>query len=293
MNLLEETKYLLTKYRISPDTDRGQNFLISEKSLADIVKAGDLTVQDTVLEIGSGLGTLTVKLAAAAGQVVSFESDRRLKELLGKLVQTNANLEIIFDDFLKVDFKDIEQRLSLKTDGAYKVVANIPYYITGKLIEHILSFPLLPSVMILLVQKEVGEKIAAKPGDYSKQSLGVQFYGRPSLVGKITADNFWPKPAVESVILKIADIHHLNYAEDEQTVWRLIRMGFSSKRKKLVNNLAAGLQWDKKAVTDWLKKVKVDPNLRAQDVTMEQWLVMTTSTEERKNERTKGRPSVL
>ncbi len=293
MNLFEETKYLLTKYKINPDTDRGQNFLISEKSLDAIVKAGDLSADDMVMEVGSGLGTMTVKVAAQAGRVISFESDRRLKELLEKLRQTNTNLEIFFDDFLKVDFEYIKQHLALQTDGAYKVVANIPYYITGKLIEHILSFPLLPSLMILLVQKEVGEKIVAKPGDYSKQSLGVQFYGRPSLVGKIAADNFWPKPAVESVILKIEDIHHWNYSEDEQTVWRLIRMGFSSKRKKLINNLAAGLQWDKKVVADCLQQVNIDPNLRAQDVTLEQWLIMTASTEKRKNERTESRPSVL
>ncbi len=275
MSLLIETQELARKYHLRPDTERGQNFLIDETVITDSLIAANITSDDHVLEIGSGLGTLTKALVRRAQQVVSCESDRRLFPLLDALSEENHNLTIIKNDFLKVASSELYQALALKKNQPYKVVANIPYYITGKIISQLLSFNHLPTAVVLLVQKEVAEKIVARPGDHGKQSLGVQFYGQPRIARIVSQRAFWPRPAVDSALLAITKLHQWSYQVEEKMVWDLIRLGFSSRRKTLLNNLSSGLKLTKPAVEEWLMASKLPLKIRAQDLDLEQWVTLT------------------
>lgn len=275
MSLLEETQQLAHRYRLRPDTDRGQNFLIDDRVLFDSIAAAEISDHDTVLEIGCGLGTLTKVLAERARVVVGCESDRRLWALLDTLTQRYTNLTIIKNDFLKVQPEAIYDALGLSPRSDYKVVANIPYYITGKIISQIFSFSHLPTLVVLLVQKEVAQKIIARPGDHSKQSLGVQFYCQPQIVRFVSSRAFWPAPVVDSAVLIMRGLHHWSYSVPEEAVWNLIHLGFSSRRKTLLNNLSAGLHLTKTEVEQWLVACSLSPNIRAQDLDLEQWVELT------------------
>ncbi|MFH0873525.1 MAG: 16S rRNA (adenine(1518)-N(6)/adenine(1519)-N(6))-dimethyltransferase RsmA [Candidatus Komeilibacteria bacterium] len=268
MSLLDETRVVIKKFHLRPDTDRGQNFLISESVLADIIAAADLDRKDVILEIGTGLGTLTKSLAAVAKKVITIESDRRLQPLLADLAGQYSNVQLVMKDFTKVGWSELAAALGPR----YKVVANIPYYITGKIVEQLLSWEVLPQSIIFLVQAEVGKKYCAKVGDLSKQSLAVQFYSIPEAIKKVPAKSFWPVPQVDSAIIRLSQIHSWNYSAPEKPVWQLIRIGFSSKRKKLVNNLAAGLQISKSEAEKMVVAIGLDSNVRAEDLTKEQWV---------------------
>jgi len=272
MSLLLETKSLAQQYRLRPDTERGQNFLIDDKVLFDSVAAANISPADNILEIGCGLGTLTKVLVGRAGKVVGCESDRRLWPLLDTLTAEYKNLHLIKNDFLKVTPAELFETLGLTKKMNYKVVANIPYYITGKIITQILSFQYLPSLVVILVQKEVAQKMIAKAGDHSKQSLGVQFYCQPQIVRLVSHKAFWPEPAVDSAVVIMKNLHHWSYDVAEDEVWQLIRYGFSSRRKTLANNLSAGFQVSKPVVEEWLVSCQLAPNIRAQDLSPEEWV---------------------
>ena len=271
MSLLEETKYLAKKYRLRPDTDRGQNFLISETVLDAIVAAASVTASETVLEIGTGLGTLTKALATQAAKVITVESDRRLESFLKQLSKQHSNIHLLLNDITKVKFSDISEELGPR----YSVVANIPYYITGKIVEQLLTWEVVPQSIVLLVQLEVAKKYCAVAGDMSKQSLAAQFYSQPEIIEKVPAKSFWPVPAVDSAILRLNNVHSWDYEAPEKEVWQLIRIGFSSKRKKLVNNLASGLQITKTEAEKLLSATGVDVNVRAEDLSKEEWVTLT------------------
>jgi 16S rRNA (adenine1518-N6/adenine1519-N6)-dimethyltransferase len=275
MSLLQETQDLARLYRLRPDTDRGQNFLIDEGVVADSLRAGGIKAEDTVLEIGCGLGTLTTALARRVTRVVGIESDRRLFGLLDKLKTDYDNLTLIKNDFLKIEPDELYRTMGLKKGHGYKVVANIPYYITGKIISQLFSLEQLPTTVVLLVQKEVAEKIVAQAGDHSKQSLGVQFYGQPKIARLVSRRAFWPAPAVDSALLVIEKLHHWDYKASEEEVWQLIRLGFSSRRKTLLNNLSTGLKLTKPEVEEWLVACALSPKIRAQDLDLQQWVELT------------------
>lgn len=271
MSLNQETKYLIRQYDLRPDTARGQHFLVNDKVLAKIVASGNLTERDCVLEIGCGLGTLTTELAKTS-RVVGFETDRRLQEPLTKLQVVNKRIKIFFEDVLKADPGKINDYLKLANKEHFKIIANIPYSITGSIMRWLFELSPLPELVVFLIQKEVAEKIVAQPGDHSKQSLGVQFYGQPKIIDLVSAASFWPVPEVDSAILVIDKIHPWNYATAEKLTWQIIRIGFSSKRKKLVNNLASGLKREKADMLQVLEQCQIDHNARAEDLTKENWL---------------------
>ncbi len=271
MSLLDETKYLAKKYRLRPDTDRGQNFLISESVLDAIVEAAGVTESETVLEIGTGLGILTKALAVHVAKVITVESDRRLEHFLKQLTQQHPNIHLLLNDITKVKFSDISAELGSR----YSVVANIPYYITGKIVEQLLTWDIVPQSIVLLVQLEVAKKYCAAAGDMSKQSLAAQFYAQPEIIQTVPAKAFWPAPAVDSAILRLSQVHAWNYDASEKEVWQLIRIGFSSKRKKLANNLSSGLQIDKSQAEKLLTAIGVDVNVRAEDLSKEEWVTLT------------------
>lgn len=272
MNLREETGYLLKKYHLKADTSRGQHWLVDEEVLADMVDVCDPPKGSWVLEIGCGLGTLTTALLQRGAQVIGFETDERLTVPLKKIVEVQPEFHLFMKDFLKVT---PQEWLSLIDTPNYRVAANIPYYITGAIIEYLMSLPRLPERITLLMQREVAENIVAEHGSFSKQSLAVQLYGRPMIQSFVPREAFLPEPEVQSAILVIDQIHPWEYPADEKLVWRYITMVFSSRRKKLSNNLAAGLQVEKKQIDELLKQANIDPGARAERITIDQWIELT------------------
>lgn len=222
-------KQLLQLYDIAPKKSLGQNFLFDLPVLSRIVDAAQLSADESVLEIGPGLGSLTHVLASRAAEVVAVELDDRLIPILQGELGTYDNVTIRHGDILKQDPAAL-------FDRDYKVVANVPYYITGAILKHLLSAPQKPLMMVLTVQKEVAERVVAEPPNMSLLGVSVQYYGTPTIVDTIKAGAFWPRPDVDSAVLRI-DLTGGQRATDEQRFFKVAKAGFSQKRKQLKNNL--------------------------------------------------------
>lgn len=269
MDILAATKYLLNIHNLRPQKSKSQHFLISEKVYKEIVKAAEVGKEDVVLEIGPGLGFLTTRLLEQAQRVIAIEIDEKLFVVLEKLKLLYPNLELIRQDVLKFD--------ELSLPAKYKIVANIPYHLTGQIIRKFLSSQNPPQTMVLLVQKEVAERICAKPGSHSLLSLAVQYYGKPAIIRQVKRTQFYPPPKVDSVILKISDIKPPTDKFLDKKFWQIVRIGFSSKRKTLAHNLSAGLRVDKGQVKQMLAAVGLPEKIRAEDLSIEQWQALARS----------------
>lgn len=263
---MQHPKYVLAAYGISPRKSLGQNFLSDEGILQRIVEAAEIKAGDHVLEIGPGLGALTSLLAREAERVVAVELDDRLMPVLRAQLDEIHNVSLIHGDILELD------AASLFSHGTFKVVANIPYYITGVLLRHLLSGPGKPVRLVLTLQKEVAERIAAAPGDMSLLSVSVRFYGDVSVEGTIKAGAFWPRPEVDSAILCV-DLQRgpLLPLDEEEDFFRVVRTGFSQKRKQLQKNLRQ-LGFARRDVMERLRSAGVDGRKRAEDLTLDQWV---------------------
>jgi len=259
---------LLRRYGLRPKKSLGQNFLIDESALARIAAAADLAASDTVLEIGPGLGSLTRHLASAARRVVAVELDAAMLPVLRQTLQSCANVEIVHSDILKY-------ALTASRNGlppGYKVVANIPYYITSALIRHLLEADVRPSLVVLTVQREVAERICAGPGDMSLLAVSVQFYCAPRLVARIPAGAFYPPPEVDSAVLKLDVFTQPAVAvADADHFFQVVKAGFSQKRKQLRNSLSAGLHLESRKADELLFRAAIDPKRRAETLTLEEW----------------------
>jgi len=262
MDISAATAYLLKNYNLKPDRSRGQNFLISEKVYDQIIAAADITPNDTVLEIGPGLGFLTSKLLDKAKKVIAVESDRRLLPILENIKLVSPHLEIVNQDILQFPTENLPI--------GYKLVGNIPYYITGKIIKQFITVMNPPSKMVFLLQREVAERICAIAGSHSLLSLSVQYYGTPQIKGRVNAGKFFPKPKVDSAIIAI-ELDEPRDKNEEKKFWQLARIGFASKRKTLAHNLAAGLKIDKQEIAEIFTKLNFKPKVRAQELTLRQW----------------------
>lgn len=251
----------------------GQNFLVDENALEKIVDASELSKEDVVLEIGPGMGVLTFALSEKCGKVFAVEKDRKLskvlrKDLAEKLGEKN-NVEIFCDDILKINLPEFLRRNRI---SKYKVVANIPYYITSPIIKLFLETEIQPESLTLLVQKEVAERICADQGSLSVLALSVLLYGGPEMVGVVGKKSFFPSPKVDSAILKISHLGKKFSEEEYKKIFRVIKIGFSAKRKKLLNNFAAGFNMEKGEVQKIFEQNKIDANLRAQDLILDDWV---------------------
>ena len=267
---LNVLKSLLSRFHIRPSEKLAQNFLVSRPALEEILAAADLKPEDIVLEIGAGVGTLTLSLAEHADRVFAIEKDARLTPPLRSLLRKNPKVQIINQDFLKVNVPELLAR-NLTSPAGFKVVANIPYYITGKILTALLALRQKPVSIILLVQKEVGERICARAGDMSVLALSVRYYGRPELLETVPASAFFPKPKVDSVILKITPFSEPALASDPKRFFRLVKIGFASRRKTLENNLAAGLRVAKAAAAESIARTELSPAVRAQELSLSDW----------------------
>ena len=257
---------LLKRYDLRAHKGLGQNFLQDPLALEKIVSAAEIRPSDTVLEIGPGLGSLTRYLAVSAKEVVAVELDENLLPALKAVLSPHENIRLIHGDILKLSPTD----LNLEND--YIVVANIPYYITSAVIRHLLESESKPRRIVLTVQKEVAQRICAEPGDMSLLALSVQIYGKPRIAAHIAADAFFPAPKVDSAVL-IIDIYSSVRIKEEllDTFFNLIKAGFSQKRKTLRNSLSSGLHISPAEAADSLTQVNIDPQRRAETLSIEEW----------------------
>jgi 16S rRNA (adenine1518-N6/adenine1519-N6)-dimethyltransferase len=271
------TKKLLRRYDIHMRKKLGQHFLIDDAVLEKILNAAALTQDDTVIEVGPGLGLMTRELAKRAGWVIAIELDNRLAALLQDNLEAE-NIVVLNEDVLGTDPAKL-----LKSSAphfppqlrSYKVVANLPYYITSPVLRHFLEAPVKPSTMVVMVQREVAETIAAEAGDRSVLSIAVQFYGKPSIVANVSAASFLPPPEVDSAVVKI-DVYDKPPVEVDNVAefFKLVRAGFTAARKQVANSLAQGLGLPKEEALALLAKAKIDPKRRAETFTLEEWATL-------------------
>ncbi len=264
---------LLRARKIQPRKRLGQNFLTDPVALERIVAAADLTPEDVVVEVGAGVGTLTRLLAERAGRVLAVELDDRLVEILREQLADLPTVQILHGDILRFP------ELGLAHLG-YKVVANLPYYITSAILRHFLEELPRPRLMVVTVQREVAERIVAGPGEMSLLSVSVQFYGQVRIVARIPAGAFYPPPKVDSAVVRIdvAELPAVRLAEgiDQGAFFRVVRAGFSQKRKTLRNSLSAGLGLSPTLVEAALAQADVEARRRAETLSLPEWARITT-----------------
>ncbi len=257
---VEDVRTAMRLAGIKPNKGLGQHFLVDRPSLEAIMDAAALTTQDTVLEIGPGLGVMTRPLSDQAGHVVAVETDRILADLLRR--DAPDNLEVVEQDFLNFDLARLPKN--------YKVIANIPYYLTSKIFRLLIESPNPPSVISVLIQKEVAQRITAAPGSLSILALSIQYYGRPEIVRIVERHKFWPAPAVDSAVLRIT-LTGPAFPADPAQLFRLIKAGFGEKRKQLKNSLSGGLNLSTDLTITLIAEAGLEPNARAQELDLASW----------------------
>jgi 16S rRNA (adenine1518-N6/adenine1519-N6)-dimethyltransferase len=264
---------LMRTYGLHPDKRLGQNFLVDQSALKRVVEAASIEAEDTILEIGPGLGSLTCLLAAQAQRVVAIELDHHLIPVLQEVVSPFSNVEIIQGDILQVNLIEILQ------NPGYLVVANIPYYITSNLIRQLLETQLTPKRLALTVQSEVARRICAEPGDLSLLAISVQVFGKPSIAAQIPAGAFYPPPKVDSAVVRV-DLypHPLIDPQLLKTFFALAKAGFSQKRKTLRNALSGGMRWTPEQASSVLATAGIDPQRRAETLSLEEWSILAEQT---------------
>jgi 16S rRNA (adenine1518-N6/adenine1519-N6)-dimethyltransferase len=257
---------LLRKYGLAAKKSLGQNFLIDNVALTRIVTAAEISKESTVLEIGAGLGSLTRLLAESAGKVVAVELDKNLLPILKEVLSPWENVSLVHGDILELEPDKLMDK------AGYLVVANIPYYITSAVIRHLLESGCKPSRLVLTVQQEVARRICASAGEMSLLALSVQVYGNPVVVAHIPCGAFFPAPKVDSSVVRV-DLYPESLIDPEKIhiFFRLIKAGFSQKRKTLRNSLSAGLHLAPEKVVEFLQEAGIDPQRRAQSLDLSEW----------------------
>lgn len=256
---------------LRPKKSLGQNFLRDEKVLQKIINSAEINSDDFVIEIGPGEGVLTEQLAKYAKKVIAIELDNNLVPLLEKKFADKKNIEIIHEDILKINLPKL---LEENKSAQYKVIANIPYYITSPIIRLFLEQTIQPKELLLLIQKEVAERIVATKGKMSILAVSVQYYGLAEIMFEVNKNSFSPVPKVDSAVIKIIPQNKFDKDTDKK-FFRVVKAGFSAKRKTLLNNLASSLQLDKKVVEEKLKTVPLSGTARAQELSIEEWKILS------------------
>ena len=262
-----QVKKLLRQSGLKAKKSLGQHFLVDASVLQIIVEAAELSEEDTVIEVGPGLGILTVELVRNAGNVVAVELDAKLASLLKSRLSSLANLRVVNADILKVNLSQL-----LEGENKYKVVANLPYYITSPVLRHFVEASTKPSLMVMMVQKEVGEAIIAGSGKMSLLAVSLQVYSKPRIISHVPSRCFYPQPKVDSVILRFDVLPEPAVkVADMGDFFEVVRFGFSSPRKQLHNSLAHGLGAKPAEVALLLEQVNIDPKRRAETLSLGEW----------------------
>lgn len=293
---LDHLQSLLKKYNIAPTKKRGQNFLVETSHLDVMLDAGEVNKEDTILEVGPGLGVLTEKLADQAKRVITIELDKKVIDYLHaeflpqhdsvELIEGDALSSGVFHQLVSKLYRDIEPNAVLQPkddtykevletlDGSYKLIANLPYQVTSRLLRQFLEAKPRPSQLVVMVQKEVAERIVAAPGNMSLLSLSVQAYSTPKLVSIIPANAYFPVPEVDSAILH-CDLTQPNQAygaldiQGQKLFWKLAKAGFSSKRKQLKNNLQSVIK--DRDILEVFSELGFSESARAQELSVNDW----------------------
>ena len=266
-DLRKRTREICRLFEISPDRSKGQNFLVNEKIYDDIVEAAEISSKDEVLEVGPGLGFMTVRLARLAKRVVAVELDREIFAYLqtGFSASDNTKVELVNEDILRFNISD-------KLSGKYKIVANLPYNITSIFLRTFLSlYKNAPESIVLMLQAEVVSRIVSQPPEMSVLAVSVQHYASAEVIREVKAGNFWPEPKVDSAVIKIILKKKKFNLADDKLFFRLVKAGFSAKRKMLKNNIAGGLQIEAPEILSAFKSSNISDQTRAENLTMENW----------------------
>lgn len=269
MSLYTETRRITEELGLRPTRARGQNFLIDNGVLRAMIAAAELSPRDHVLEVGGGPGMLTRALSETGAQVTTVEIDPLLAGHLTEMTAHYPRLRIYKDDILAVNVREL-------MGERYKIVASLPYNITSIFFRNILEHQAHPERLVVLVQKEVAERITARPGDMSILAVSIQYFADTRIVRTVSSESFWPRPRVDSAILQI--IPHPREANDPaltKKFFRLVRSGFASPRKQLPNNIHAAFQIPKQELEPIFHKLNIAPTARAQELTIEQWKSLT------------------
>lgn len=260
----------LQSYGLSPKKVLGQNFMHDPNTLEKIVSTAEVMPDDIVVEIGPGTGELTEKLARVARHVVSIELDESLRPLLEDRFDATDNVLILYQDILETDL------LELVGPKPFLVVANVPYYITGRILWHVLARYRRPRRVVITMQYEVAERIVAQPGNLSIPGVMVQYYGVPRIVSRLAPAVFWPRPDINSAILRIDTYEQPPVdVSDDDLFFRVVKAGFSQKRKQLKNSLSGGLQIKSKLAKQYLDSAGIDHKRRAETLNLEEWAALT------------------
>ena len=261
-------KGLLKKYETRSLKRLGQNFLVDKGIIKKIVQAAELKKNETVLEIGPGIGVLTQELAKRVKKVIAVEKDPKMVEILEETLKDFKNIEIIQGDILKTGNWKLEI-------GNFKIVANLPFYLTAPVVRKFLEGKNPPKNMVLVVQKEVGQRICAKPPKMNLLAVSVQIYARPKIISYISRKSFWPQPKVDSAIIKIALQKLSMKPAFADLFFKIVKAGFSQPRKQILNNLEKVLKLKKGGVKNWLLKNKIQPEQRAETLNVSDWINLT------------------
>lgn len=269
----EVTAHILKTFNLRADKRLGQNFLVDEQIVNKIITAAELTAADTVLEVGPGIGTLTQALATTGAQIVAVELDRRLLPVLAKTLAGYDNIEIINDDILQLDIRKAVPKEN------FKVVANLPYYITTPIIFNLLEQKLPMERMVAMVQKEVAERMVAKPGgkDYGALSVAIQYYTEPEIAFVVPPGSFVPPPSVDSAVIvcKRRQEPPVEVVE-EKLFFRVVKAAFSVRRKMLSNALK-NMGIDSEQTAEWLELAGIDGKRRGETLSLEEFAALTNT----------------
>ena len=264
---VRELRRELSTHGMRPNKSFGQNFLIDRSVLQKIVDAAEIEATDQVLEVGSGTGVLTRELAQRARRVVAVELERDMLALLAKTTRNYPNVELIARNLLFLNPTEVFG------EEPYKLVANLPYYITAPTFRHFLESANPPRLIVVMVQQEVAQRITARPGDLSLLAVSIQFYGQPRIVAHVPAKAFYPAPKVDSAILCI-EVHDQAplSPRERDSFFRVVQAGFSARRKQLHNALTSGLHRKNEDVRTWLAAAHIDASRRAETLSIEEWI---------------------
>ncbi|MBI4138149.1 MAG: ribosomal RNA small subunit methyltransferase A [Candidatus Wildermuthbacteria bacterium] len=274
---IKTIKELLDQKGLAPKKGLGQNFLVEKRVAALAVQAAGLSAEDFVLEIGPGIGTLTAELARAAKTVTAVEKDADMVSLLKETMRGHDNISIIRGDILTTDISSLTPLRyphlnGVKDERGYKVVANLPYYAAAPIIRKFLETNTKPSVMVFMTQKEVAQRICAKPPDMNILAASVQLYALPSIVSFVKKSAFWPQPAVDSALIKLVPKQGAPPAAPA-IFFAVVKAGFAHPRKQIFSNMRKSLpQHSPEIIAAWLSAQRVDPKQRAETIALETWV---------------------
>jgi len=278
---ISQVKDLLRRNQLKADKHLGQHFLVDRGILKSIAAAANLTSDDTVIEVGPGTGLLTHELSLLAGKVIAVELDTRMVALLSEELADATNVTVVHGDILQLPPPSLLNNHGADATQPYKVVANLPYYITSPVLRHFLLSSAVPSTMVVMVQEEVGRSIAARPGDMSLLSVMIQAFAEPRVVKKVSARSFHPPPKVDSMVLKLDVIPQPPVPRERSAEFtEFVAAGFRAPRKQLRNSLCLGLQQTREHVAGLLADTGIDPARRPETLSIDEWVLLWRAEQE-------------